>query len=94
MIIKGGKELVINNRTNRNSINSLILGILSILVPFIGLLLGILGIAISRKAKKEVTMTNESGIGIVTAGFIVSVVGISIQLCVIVSLILFTNYMT
>ena len=81
-----------SNRTNSNSISSLTLGILSILIPLIGFILGVIGIAISRKAKKEIVITNERGIGIATSGLICSVVGIIIQISIILSFILFAKY--
>lgn len=68
-------------QTNNKSIISLILGILSIAIPIIGFVLGIIGIFLSRKASKEIRQTNEQGKGIATAGFVCSVVGVIIQFC-------------
>ena len=84
--------MVISNQTNSNSISSLTLGILSILIPFIGLILGVIGIVISRKAKKEIVITNDSGIGLATSGLICSVVGIIIQTPAILALLLYASY--
>ena len=74
---------------NSNSIISLTLGILSILIPHIGLILGVIGIVVSRKATKEIVKTDEGGSGLATSGLICSVVGIIIQLFLVVSIIAF-----
>ncbi|SDQ80486.1 DUF4190 domain-containing protein [Virgibacillus salinus] len=66
--------------TNGEAITSLTLGILSIIIPFIGLFLGIIGVVVSRKATKQIVKTNEDGRGLATSGLICSVVGILMQL--------------
>nr|WP_082003424.1 DUF4190 domain-containing protein [Sporosarcina sp. ZBG7A] len=73
---------------------SLTLGILSILVPLIGLVLGVLGLVFSRSATKEIVKTNENGKGLATAGLICSVVGIVIQLFGVLGLIAFNSLTT
>jgi hypothetical protein len=55
-------------RTNSKSVASLTLGILSIIIPTIGLVLGIIGIVISRMSKREIEKTNENGRGLATSG--------------------------
>lgn len=65
---------------NSKSVISLTLGILSILIPYIGLILGVIGVVVSRKATKEIVKTDEGGSGLATSGLICSVVGIIIQL--------------
>jgi hypothetical protein len=74
---------------NSKSVVSLTLGILSILIPHIGLILGVIGIVVSRKATKEIVKTDEGGSGLATSGLICSVVGIIIQLFLVVSIIAF-----
>ena len=74
---------------NSKSVISLTLGILSILIPHIGLILGVIGIVVSRKATKEIVKTDEGGSGLATSGLICSVVGIIIQLFLVVSIIAF-----
>ncbi|MFJ7976806.1 DUF4190 domain-containing protein [Peribacillus sp. JNUCC 23] len=71
--------MVGKTQTNSNSIISLINGILSILIPFLGLILGIIGILFSRKAVKQIEKTNEGGRGLAISCLICSVVGIIIQ---------------
>lgn len=74
-----------NNQTNSTSILSLTLGILSFLIPFIGLVVGILGIVFSKKATKEIMKSNEAGKGLAISGLICSLVGIIIQLFIILA---------
>lgn len=81
--------MVETTRTNSNSVISLTLGILSILLPYIGLILGVIGVVISRKATKEVMKTDEDGGGLATAGLICSMVGIIIQIFLVVSIIVY-----
>lgn len=82
------------SETNNNSIISLTLGILSIIIPLIGLLLGVLGAVFSRKAKKQITKTTENGMGLATFGMICSIVGIVIQIFGVLSIIAFYSMTT
>ena len=70
--------------TNSNSIISITTGILSILIPFLGLVLSIIGIMTSRKAIREIEKTNEGGRGLAISGFICSIVGIVLQLFMVI----------
>ena len=81
--------MVEKTQTNSNSVISLTLGILSILIPFIGLILGIIGVVVSRKATKEIMKTNDGGRVLATSGLICSVVGIIIQIFSVLSIIVF-----
>ncbi|WP_019412795.1 DUF4190 domain-containing protein [Paenisporosarcina sp. TG20] len=83
--------MVEKNQINSSSVISLTLGILSILIPFIGLILGIIGVVFSRKAEKEILITDEGGRGLSTAGFICSVVGIIIQTLTLLAYISFAS---
>lgn len=74
---------------NSKSIVSLILGILSILIPLVGLILGIFGIVISRNATREIAVTNESGKGLAVAGLTCSIVGLGLQVIMVLLYILF-----
>ncbi|MBK3496467.1 DUF4190 domain-containing protein [Viridibacillus sp. YIM B01967] len=75
--------------TNSNSVISLTLGVLSILIPYIGLILGVIGVVFSRKATKEILKTNQGGGGLATSGLICSVVGIIIQIFAVMGIIAF-----
>lgn len=76
---------------NLSSKISLTLGILSIFVPFFGLIIGIIGIGFSKKAKKEMFVSDEGGKGLATSGFICSIFGIVIQLITLLAYILYTS---
>lgn len=82
-------EMVEKIEMNNKSIISLTLGILSIIVPFIGLVLGIFGVVLSRMATKEIAKRNENGRGLAISGLICSVIGIIIQTFAVLSIILF-----
>lgn len=86
--------MVEKTETNSNSIISLTLGILSIIVPFIGLVLGIIGVVLSRKATKEIAKRNESGRGLAISGLICSIVGIVIQAFSVLGLIAYNSMTT
>jgi hypothetical protein len=81
--------MVEKTQTNSNSVISLTLGTLSILIPFLGVILGVIGIMFSRIALNEIRETNENGLGLATAGLICSVVGVITQLFGVLGLILF-----
>lgn len=78
-------------QTNSKSKTSLISGILSILIPFFGLILGVIGVVFSSKAKKEMAITAENGKRLATYGLFCSVVGIILQSLVIIAYITFTS---
>ena len=78
----------VKTETNSKSIVSLIFGILSFLVPLVGLVFGVFGLVISRKATREIVATNESGKGLAVAGLICSIVGIGLQVIMILFFIL------
>ncbi|RHW43106.1 DUF4190 domain-containing protein [Neobacillus notoginsengisoli] len=82
------------NQTNTNAVISLTVGILSLFIPFIGVILGVIGIVCSRKAVKQMNQTNENGRGLATAGFICSIVGIILQLFVVLSYVAFFSVTT
>ena len=77
--------------TNSTSIVALTLGILSILIPSLGLILGIIGLAVYRKARNEMLLTGESGKGLAISGLICSIVGILSQLFMVSVWALFSS---
>ncbi|RLQ91321.1 DUF4190 domain-containing protein [Planomicrobium sp. Y74] len=91
--------------TNGKALGSLILGILSIPLPFFGLFfdifsfvlplcgiaLGIFSIVLYRKAIVEMAWTGEGGRSIAIAGLNFSIVGIFIQLLMILGVIMFRS---
>lgn len=81
-------------QTNTNAVIALILGIASIFLPFIGFISGIVGIVFSRKATKEIRVSNEPGSGMATAGLICSIIGIILNVLGIIGFITFLLYVT
>jgi hypothetical protein len=61
--------------TNGKSIAALVLGILSIVGPYIGFLLGIVAIILSAISLKEIRIRNEQGRGLAIAGLVCGIVG-------------------
>jgi hypothetical protein len=92
----GGKKMSEKIQTNNSSVIALTVGILSF-IPFIGLVLGIIGIVFARVAVKQIRITNENGSGLATAGFICSIVGVILQLLMLLGYVAFfsiTSYST
>ncbi|KAB7672048.1 DUF4190 domain-containing protein [Bacillus sp. B1-b2] len=72
--------------TNSKSIYSLTLGILSIIVPYIGLILGIIGLIFASKSIKEIESYKQEGRGLATSGKVCSIVGICLQVLLLLLL--------
>lgn len=75
-------------RMNGKSIASLVLGILSIVTPYIGLLFGIIAIVLSALSLKEIRTRYEQGRGLAIAGLVCGIVGTIIYAVIILLLIL------
>lgn len=58
--------MVEKNRSNSNSVVSITVGILSILIPVFGSIHGIIAVVLARKAAKEIEQMNEDGRGLAT----------------------------
>lgn len=69
--------------TNGKAIASMVLGILSIIIPYIGIILGILGIIFSKKSFREIKLYNQNGRGMGIAGLTSSIVGLSLYVLII-----------
>ncbi|MGR6342472.1 DUF4190 domain-containing protein [Priestia megaterium] len=70
-------------QNNSKSIISIIFGVLSMIVPYIGLIFGIVGIVFCTKSIREVKKTREQGKGIAVTGGVLSTVGLCIQASVL-----------
>ena len=84
-----------SSQINTNAIVSLTMGILSLMFfPFIGWILGIIGLVYSNKSLREIEETKEKGKNIAVAGKVCSIVGIIFSLLlvmiVIAGLVLFS----
>lgn len=62
-------------KTNGKSIASLVLGILSIVIPYVGFILGIVAIVFSSLSLKEIKRTGEQGKGLSIAGLVCGIIG-------------------
>lgn len=62
-------------QTNGKSIAALVLGILSIVTPYIGLLFGIVAIILSAISLKEIRNRYEGGRGLAIAGLVCGIIG-------------------
>lgn len=78
--------------SNSKAIVSLIMGVLSLLIPFIGIILGILGLIFAAKSKQEMKLTGETGNGLVTAGKVCSIIGIILNVIVILIFLVFSYF--
>lgn len=82
-------------RTNGKAIAALVLGILSIVVPYIGLIFGIIAIVLAALAFKEIRLHYEQGRGLAIAGLVCGIVGTIIYavliLLFVLALVMFGN---
>ncbi|SFB59273.1 protein of unknown function [Cohnella sp. OV330] len=76
-------------RSNSKSVAALILGIGSIVIPFIGFFLGVVGIIVSAISLKEIRVRGEQGSGMAVAGLICSIVGTVLYFVIIALIIIF-----
>jgi len=65
-------------QTNGKAIAALVLGILSIVIPYVGLIIGIVALAIASMAFKEIKQTGDRGYGMAIAGLVCGIVGTAI----------------
>jgi hypothetical protein len=76
---------------NTKSAISLTLGVLSLFIPFIGAILGIIGIILYKKSSNEIIRTQQQGKGLAISGLVCSIIGISIQLLMILGFVAFLS---
>ncbi|SET28089.1 DUF4190 domain-containing protein [Paenibacillus sp. NFR01] len=62
-------------KTNGKSIGALVLGILSLMIPFVGFLLGIIAIILASISFKEIRIRYEQGKGMAIAGLVTGILG-------------------
>lgn len=78
----------IQRRTNTKAITALVLGILAIAVPYLGFIIGIVAIVISRMASNEIKRTGEDGKGMAIAGLVCGIVGTALYAIIILFVII------
>ena len=81
LITNGRESLKENDQTNTNAVISLTLGILSVLFfPFIGWILGLIGLVYGNRSLRQIEDTKEKGKNLAVAGKVCSIVGIVLSL--------------
>jgi hypothetical protein len=70
-------------KTNGKSIAAMVLGILAIVLPYIGFLIGIVAIIFASISLKEVKRNQEQGRGMAIAGLVCGIVGTAIYALII-----------
>lgn len=63
------------------------------MTPVIGLVLGLVGIFVSRKALREMEERNEDGKGFATTGMVCSIIGVIVQLLGILLIVTLSLFM-
>ncbi|WP_010093844.1 DUF4190 domain-containing protein [Ornithinibacillus scapharcae] len=56
----------------------MVLGILSIVIPWVGFILAIIGLVFANISIKEMTVSGESGRGLAIAGRVISIITLSL----------------
>lgn len=74
---------------NSQAVISLVLGAVTLVLPLLGIITGIMGIVYYNKAKKEMPIKGESGDGVAITGLTLSIVGLVLQAVMILSFFLF-----
>ncbi|WP_044879565.1 DUF4190 domain-containing protein [Paenibacillus sp. IHBB 10380] len=73
---------------NGKSFATFVLGILSIAIPYIGFIIGILAIIFGSLSLKELKYKDEQGRGLAIAGLVCGIVGTAIYAIILIILIL------
>ncbi|MBT2285057.1 DUF4190 domain-containing protein [Paenibacillus polymyxa] len=81
-------------KTNSKSIAALVLGILSIVIPYMGLLIGIVAIIIASISLKEIKNRMEQGRGLAIAGLVCGIISVALYVLLIAFVLLFTFAVT
>lgn len=79
-------------QSNSKALASLILGILALLIPFMGIILGVFGLIFASSGKKEIAQSGESGMNLATAGKVCSIIGIIFNMVTILIFLLFIYF--
>ncbi|MCA0971987.1 DUF4190 domain-containing protein [Halobacillus litoralis] len=81
---------------NSKAMTSFIVGIMSIFIPLVGMILGIMGILYANRGLKEIEVTGEDGRTYALAGKTCSAIGLAIQgvifIIALISYFLFSSF--
>lgn len=75
-------------KTNGKSIAALVLGILAVVLPYIGLIIGIIAIVFANIAFKEIKRNGDQGRGLAIAGLVCGIVGTALYAIIILIVII------
>lgn len=75
-------------KTNGKAIAALVLGILAIIIPYIGFILGIIAIILGALSLKEIAKASEQGRGLAIAGLVCGIIGTALYALLILILII------
>ncbi|WP_249414094.1 DUF4190 domain-containing protein [Alteribacter keqinensis] len=64
----------VKEKVNGKAVASLVLGILSLIIPYVGLITGIIGIVLANLALKEIKVSSEGGRGLAVGGLTCSII--------------------
>lgn len=85
-------------KTNGKAITALVLGILSLVAPYFGIILGIIAIIMGKQAMSEVRKTGETGHGMALTGLICGIVSVAIYglmfIFLIIGISIFSSFFT
>lgn len=83
-------------KTNSKAVAALVLGILSIVIPYLGFIIGIIAIVFAKLANDEIKRTGDGGKGMATAGMVTGIIGTVLYgiiiIIVILGVVAFMNY--
>ncbi|MCD9022559.1 DUF4190 domain-containing protein [Cohnella silvisoli] len=71
-------------KTNGKSIAAMVLGILAIVVPYLGFIIGIIAIIFASISLKEIRNNQEQGRGMAIAGLVCGIVGTAIYALILI----------
>lgn len=75
-------------QSSGKAVASMVLGILSIIIPWLGFILGIIAIVLANKAFKEISNYQLGGRGMAVAGLTTGIIGTAIYGLLIILLII------
>lgn len=76
--------------TNGKAVTSMILGIVSLVIPFVGLITGIIGLILANSSLKEIKLYNQEGKGMAIAGKVCSIIAICMYaIAILIFIIIF-----
>ncbi len=86
--------MVDDRRMNHKAVLAFTLGILSIIIPGLGLFLGIMGLIYAAGSIREIESTAEKGMSLALAGKVLSIVGAIIHgLLILLLIVSYSVYM-